>query len=91
MPGVVTPARRRREDDDSEEDDFDVSVDGEGSVRSTGSKRARLDEDHESEDGVEVCEVYLKLLYSLLTVCRPQLEIYYQTASAARPKAKALP
>lgn len=51
MSGSVTPARRPRDDDGSggDEDDFDVSIDGEGSARSTSSKRARLDI---SDDGV---------------------------------------
>lgn len=52
MSGSVTPARRRREDDESDEEDYEVSIDGE--VRSSGSKRARLDDgvdEDDSEDG----------------------------------------
>ena len=57
MSGSVTPARRPREEDESEIEDYEVSIDREGSVRSNGSKRVRLDEG--SEDGEdqesEVC------------------------------------
>ena len=48
MSGSVTPARRRREEDESDEEDYEVSIDGE--VRSSGSKRARLDDGVDRED-----------------------------------------
>ena len=50
MSGSVTPARRPREDDESDVEDYEVSIDGEGSARSNGSKRPRLnDEDGDDE------------------------------------------
>lgn len=53
MSGSVTPARRPQEDDDSEIEEFDVSVDGEGSPRSSASKRPRLDKDASEDEGSE--------------------------------------
>ncbi|KAK5175055.1 Structural maintenance of chromosomes protein 5 [Saxophila tyrrhenica] len=50
MSGSVTPARRPREEDDSDIEDFEPSVDGEGSARSTGRKRARVGDDYGEED-----------------------------------------
>ena len=50
MSGSVTPARRPREDDESGPEDFDVSIDGQDPVRSSGSKRARLDVSDGQED-----------------------------------------
>ena len=54
MSGSVTPARRPREDDESEIEEYEVSIDGEGSARSNGSKRQRLDDE---DNGDEVSEV----------------------------------
>ena len=55
MSGSVTPARRRREDDDDDDDGEGVEWDGpvsiDGSPRSSGSKRARLN--IEEDGGVE--------------------------------------
>lgn len=60
MSGSVTPARRRYEESDEDLEEFEPSIDGEGSVRSNGSKRRRLDddedaEDNEDDDPAEVC------------------------------------
>ena len=49
MSRSVTPARRRREEDESEAEYYEVSIDGESSVRSNGSKRPRLDEGSDGE------------------------------------------
>lgn len=49
MSASVTPQRRRRSTDDVDGDDDEVSVDGEGSDRSSSPKRARLDH-REEED-----------------------------------------
>lgn len=50
MSGSVTPARRRREDDDSDIEDFVPSIDGEDAPRSSGRKRARVDNGNDDDD-----------------------------------------
>jgi len=65
MSGSVTPARRRREDDDSDIEDFEPSVDGEDAPRSSGRKRARVDngnddDERDEEDEEEVCAILPK-------------------------------
>lgn len=54
MSGSVTTARRPREDDESEVAEYEVSIDGEGSARSNGSKRQRLDDEDGSDEVSEV-------------------------------------